>query len=197
MVIDWTKYEGYRDDMTAEEKLALLDNAPPVDPAPVDPAPADPAPAQRKVEPKAGTINKAQYDKLASEYAALKKQMRSRMSEDEVKAEEIRLAQEAMQNELETLRREKTVSTHKAMFLGQGYSEAEADKMAIALTDGDTDELFAGMKRHGAAAEKAMREKILKDTPVPPAGTDPTKLEKDRAETNKLRVAAGLPPLIK
>lgn len=187
MAIDWTKYEGYRDDMTPEEKLALLENAP------ADPAPTEPIKPEPKVDLKPGTISKAQYDKLASDYAALKKRERARMTEDEVKAEEERLAREAMQNELETLRRDKTVSTHKATFLAQGYAEAEADKMAIALTDGDTDELFAGMKRHSIAAEKAMREKILKDTPVPPAGTDPTKAEKEAQDRAAWRKAMELP----
>lgn len=188
MAFDWTKLEGYREDMTADEKLALLDNAP--DPEPeLTPAPA-PAP---KADPKPGYVSKAQFDKTASELAALKKQMRSRMSEDEVKAEEARIANEAMQEELKTLRREKTVSAHKATFLGLGYDEAEADKMAVALTDGETDELFAGMKRRSVVAEKAMREKILKDTPVPPAGTDPNKAEKEASDA-AWRDAMGLPP---
>lgn len=187
MAIDWTKYEGYRDDMTPEEKLALLENAP------ADPAPTEPIKPEPKAKPDSSSVSKALYDKLASEYAALKKRERTRMSEDEIKAEEERLAREAMQNELETLRRDKTVFTHKATFLAQGYAEAEADKMAIALTDGDTDELFAGMKRHSIAAEKAMREKILKDTPVPPAGTDPTKAEKEAQDRAAWRKAMELP----
>lgn len=201
MAFDWTRFEGYRDDMTAEEKLALLDSAPAAEPAPTDPKPA-PTPAApasasaptTKPEQKPGYVSKAQFDKTASELAALKKQMRSRMSEDEVRAEETRIAQEAMQQELETLRREKTVSTHKAMFLGLGYDEVEADKMAVALTDGEADELFAGMKRRSIAAEKAMREKILKDTPVPPAGTDPNKAEKEAKDEAAWRRAMGLPP---
>ena len=47
MAFDWTKIEGYREDMTAEEKLALLDNDPAPDPTPApkpDPPPAPPPP---------------------------------------------------------------------------------------------------------------------------------------------------------
>jgi hypothetical protein len=195
MAIDWTKYEGYREDMTPAEKLALIESEPTTDPAPaVDPAPAGPAPRkpELKVEPKAGYVSKAQFDKTASELAALKKQMRARMSEEEIKAEEARTAHEAMEQELTNLRREKTISGHKATFLSLGYDETEADKMAIALTDGETDELFAGMKRRGITAEKAMREKILKETPVPPAGTDPTNAEKEAKNDAEWRKAWGL-----
>lgn len=195
MAIDWTRYEGYRDDMTADEKLALIESVPPADPTPaVDPVPADPAPKkpELKVEPKAGYVSKAQFDKTASELAALKKQMRARMSEEEIKAEEARTAHEAMEQELNTLRRNNTLSEHKAKFLALGYDETEADKMAIALTDGETDELFAGMKRRGITAEKAMREKILKETPVPPAGTDPTNAEKEAKNDAEWRKAWGL-----
>ena len=188
MAIDWTKYNNYREDMTAEEKLALLESEQPADPAPAEPSKPEP-----KADPKPGYVSKAQFDKTSSELAALKKQLRARMTEEELRAEEARTANEAMQEELKNLRREKTLATHKAAFVTLGYDDAEADKMAVALTDGETDELFAGMKRRGVVAEKAMREKILKDTPVPPAGTDPTKAEKE-ANDAAWRSAMGLPP---
>ena len=39
----------------------------------------------------------------------------------------------------------------------------------------------------------AMREKILKETPVPPAGTDPTNAEKEAKNDAEWRKAWGLP----
>ena len=87
MAFDWNQLEGYKEDMTPEEKIALLENydppAPKNDPAPTpNPAPnPDPTPA-----PKGGaTVSKAQFDKVASELAAVKKQLRGKMTEDEQK----------------------------------------------------------------------------------------------------------------
>ena len=34
MAFDWTTVDGYREDMSADEKLALLDNYEPAQPAP-------------------------------------------------------------------------------------------------------------------------------------------------------------------
>lgn len=197
MPINWTNIEGYRDDMSAEEKLALLENQP--EPAPPEPAGAPREPAKPAKEPKLpdkpGYILKAQYDKLASEYAATKKQLRSRMTEEEMREAERKAADEAKDQELERLRREKTVSGHKASFLSLGYDDKMAAEMAEMLADGDMDGLFAGMKRRSADAEKAMRQKILSETPVPPAGTLPDKDEKEKQAENRRRYAIGLPPL--
>ena len=82
MAFDWTKVEGYREDMSADEKLALLDSyearednpAPPKEDPTHAPTPA-PTPAK-------GMVSKAQFDKVSSELAAVKKQLRGKMSED-------------------------------------------------------------------------------------------------------------------
>ena len=75
MAFDWTKVEGYSEDMTAEQKLELLNNLP-------DPEPANEPEVQI---PKGAMISKAQFDKVSSELASVKKQLRSRMTEDEAK----------------------------------------------------------------------------------------------------------------
>ena len=62
MKIDITKLEGYKDDMTAEEKLALYE-------------------AYEIAEPSyEGYIKKDTFDKTASELAQIKKQMKEKMS---------------------------------------------------------------------------------------------------------------------
>ncbi len=64
MKIDITKIAGYKDGMTAEEKLALLDN----------------------YEPDySGYIRKETFDKTASELAEAKKALKAKMTEDEQK----------------------------------------------------------------------------------------------------------------
>lgn len=194
MAFDWTKVEGYREDMTAEEKLALLENME-TEPQPNnDPEPApnpSPAPAPNH---KDGVISKAQFDKVSKELAAAKRQLRAKMTNDEIEEERRRQEQEDMQLELETLRKEKTVSGHKASFLSQGYDEALADEAANAMADGDMETVFAVMRKHNVTAEKALRAKILKETPVPPAGDNPedAKAKKEAAE---LRASFGLPPV--
>lgn len=165
MAIDWNTVEGYREDMSADEKLALLDNyTPPTD---TKEAPED------KPAPKPGYIPKRDFDKLSSDYAALKKQMRSKMTDDEQREAERQAAIEAQEAELKTLRREKALSTHKASFMGLGLDEALATDAATALTDGEVDDLFGALKRYQTGFEKTLRTKILAETPKPPAGENP------------------------
>lgn len=190
MAFDFSTIEGYREDMSAEEKLALLDNyTPPTDPK-NDPEPKpDPKPA-----PKPGYIPKRDFDKLSSDYAALKKQMRSKMTDDEQREAERQAAIEAQEAELKTLRREKALSTHKASFMGLGLDEALANEAATALTDGEVDDLFGVLKRYQTGYEKALRAKILAETPKPPAGTDPNGEEAKKLDAANLRRYFGLTP---
>ena len=193
MSFDWTKVEGYREDMTAEEKLSLLENMD-TDPNPQpDPEP-DPAPTPSKAPSREGMISKAQFDKVSKELAAAKRQLRAKMTNDEIEEERRRQEQEDMKLELETLRKEKTVSNHKASFLSQGYDEALADEAANAMADGDMETVFAVMRKHSVNAEKALRAKILKETPVPPVGDDPNEA-KAKKEMADLRASFGLPPI--
>lgn len=197
MNIDWTKIDGYREDMTADEKLELLsrykaDNEPASTP---DPAPAhtDDKPVQDKPNPaKSSTVSKALYDKTASELAALKKQIRSRMTEDEQKEADRKANEEAMRAELAELKHEKTISTYKAAYLSLGYDDKLASDAASAMTDGDMDTVFAIMKQHSVTSEKALKAKLLKEMPTPPAGGDP-EAEKQKKQMADLRKIMGLP----
>jgi len=183
MAIDWTKIEGFKEDMTAEEKLALLENQP------------EPEDKQVLPDPKS-YISKARYDQVASELAAAKKELKSRLSEDEQKELERQTRANEMETELNELRREKKLATYKASYLAQGYDEQMAENAALAMADGDTDTLFAIMKQYSSALEKTIKSNLLKDTPRPPAGdTPPTEDEKNKKMINITRVAAGLPPL--
>lgn len=148
---DWTQVSGYREDMTAEEKLALLsaDNALP-----------DPAPS----------VSKTLFDRTSSELAEAKKQLRAKQTEDEAKEAERAAAQAAMEEELQTLRREKTLSAHKASFLALGYDEKLASSAAEALADGKTDAVFAAIGQNLEAVKKAAQTAALDGTARPPAG---------------------------
>lgn len=189
--IDWNAIEGYNENLSAEEKLALLEK----DDSSPAPAPNTPEGNAPQPKPETKVIAKAQFDKVASELAAAKKQLRAKMTEDELRETERQQEQEAIRTELENLRREKTLSGYKASCLALNYDEATADEMAHALADGDMETVFDVMKRQNVTIEKSLRAKILKETPVPPAGNDPNNDAKKLKEMADLRASFGLPPL--
>lgn len=177
MAFDWTKVEGYKEEMTADEKLALLENYE---------APAAPE------EPIGNTVSKAMYDKLASEHAKVKKELRAKQTASEQEESERAEREEATRLELEQLRKEKRLSSYKASYLSQGYDEQLAEEAAAAMVDDDTDALFAVMRKQTVNAEKALRAKIMKETPVPPAGDDPTEEQKKKKQMEERRKYFGL-----
>lgn len=128
MAFDFTKLDGYKPEMTAEEKLALLDKY------------EAPAPDYT------GYIKKDTFDKTASDLAEAKRQLKAKMTEDEQREAE-RLASEAtIKAELESLRREKSISESKAEFLALGYDDALAGSTAEALINGDMKSVFANQR---------------------------------------------------
>lgn len=155
MAFDWTKVPGYKEDMSAEEKLNLLASYEPDD------------------KPPTGYVSKAQFDKAASELAAAKKELRDHMTDEQKKEADRAASQKAMEEELKTLRHEQAVSTHKAKFMSLGYDEQAAQNAALAMVDGNTDAVFAAMKKFGEDSEKNLRAELLKGTPTPPSGDDP------------------------
>jgi hypothetical protein len=201
MAFDWKNVEGYREDMSADEKLALLENYEPATPEPEpEPAPEPaPAPAPEKPAPhtsptpKPGYISKRDYDRVSSELAAAKRQLRSRMSEEEQREAERQDEIAARDEELKSLRRDRTLSMHKASFLGLGLGEDLAAEAAEKLADGDSEGLFDALKRHQTGYEKSLRAKILAETPKPPA-SDPNSEEAKRQDKDNLRRLFGLPP---
>ena len=204
MSFDWTNVEGYREDMSADEKLALLDNyeAPkPTEPEQTTTEPtSEPKPAQKqnteqtppKVAKKPGYVSKQEFDKLASDYAAAKRQLRSKMSEEEAREADRQAEIAAREEELKSLRRDKTLSNHKASFMGLGLGEDLATEAATMLADGDNDGLFDALKRYQLGFEKQLRAKILAETPKPPASTDPNGEEAQKQVMAQRRQYFGL-----
>ena len=165
--MDLTTLEGYTEGMTAEETLELLKNYEPPKPATEE---DNNPPAE---QPVGKVIPKAQFDKLASEYAALKKKHNATLTAEEAAAQEREEANAAMLEELETLRKEKSISGYVASLLSLGLDEAMAGSAATALAEGDVDTLFAELRKYKTGIEKALRAQILKETPTPPAGDNP------------------------
>ena len=163
MKIDITKLEGYRADMTAEEKLALIEK-------------------YEIPEPDySGYVKKEIFDKKAAEAAEWKRKYNSLLSDEERKEAERQEAEAAMKAELEALRKEKAISESKARFLGLGYDEKLATETAKALVEGDMEKVFANQQVHIENIRKTERAAALASEPKPQAGgTKPTAITKEQ-----------------
>ena len=124
-------------------------------------------------------VSKSVFDKKASEAANLSKQLRERMSEDEVAQAKAAENLANIQAELEALRAEKTVSEYATQFMGIGYDEALAKSTATALQKGDMQTMFKNHAKFTADREKALKAELLKNTPTPPAGEGTKTTTKD------------------
>ncbi|HJA69235.1 MAG TPA: hypothetical protein H9664_04365 [Firmicutes bacterium] len=109
--------------------------------------------------------------KSNSEAASYKRQLREKMSSDEIKAKEEAEKQEKLKNDYEELLKRVTISENKAKFLALGYEDSLAEETAEALSGGDFDRLFENQKKHMESIEKRVRADVLRDTPRPAGGS--------------------------
>ena len=132
------------------------------------------------------TDNSAEIDRLKnalnksnSEAADYKKQLREKMSAEELKAKEDAEKMEALIKERDALLREKTIAGHKANYLALGYDEKLANDTAEAMVNGELDKVFANQKKHIESVEKKIRADVLKDTPKPEGGNGSETITKE------------------
>jgi hypothetical protein len=123
---------------------------------------------------------KEALSKSNSEAAGYKKQLREKMSAEEIKAKEDAEKMEALIKERDALLREKTVAGYKAKYLALGYDESLADETAEAMANGETDKVFANHSKHLMAVEKKIRADVLKDTPKPEGGNGSDTMTKEK-----------------
>lgn len=170
MKIDIKTLNGYKDGMTAEELLELIDSTefPDIKEVPV---------AQT---PTGKIVRKEVFDKTAHELAEYKRQLRARMSEEEVREQERNAQIQEMQDRIADYERREKISTNKAKFLENGFSAESAASMAEALADSDFDKVFSGIASYRSQIEKDVKDALLKATPVPDAvGNGPKVVTKD------------------
>lgn len=145
--IDVSQIDGY-ENMTPEQKVeALL--------------------AQDVQGPKGKVISKEIFDKTASELAAMKRQLREKMSEEERVAAEKAQEIDAMKAELEGMKKEKALSESKSEYIALGYSSDLASDTAKALLEGDLKKVFENQKAHQEAIRKSIEAELLKQNPKP------------------------------
>lgn len=159
--IDTTLIEGY-ESMNAEEKLTALEAFEYDD-------------YSSEVQRYKNAATKAN-----GEAATWKKKHNELLSQDELAKQKNAETLEDMKNELETLRKEKTVSGYKAKYLAQGYEEALAAETAEALANGDMDKVFANHQKYIEKHDAALKTDLIKGTPKPPAGHDVTSVNYEK-----------------
>jgi hypothetical protein len=133
------------------------------------------------------TDNTAEIDRLKnalsksnSEAAEYRKQLREKMSAEELKAKEDAEKIEELIKERDALLREKTIAGHKAKYLALGYDEKLASDTAEAMVNGELDKVFANQKKHIETVEKKIRADVLKETPKPEGGNGSDTMTKEK-----------------
>lgn len=150
MKIDVTQIDGYSD-MTAEEKLAVLE-----------------AYEMEVPEPDySGYVKKETFDKTASELSSTKKELKQRMSEDEISKEEEARARAELEEKYNELLMKTTISENKAKLIEIGYEGKLAESTAKAMAEGNLDEVISAHKKHLESFEKKIKADLLKSTPKP------------------------------
>ena len=106
---------------------------------------------------------KAAVSKSNSEAAELKKQLRTKMTEDEVAKLKDAEDREKLQSDYNALLKKVTISENKAKLLGIGYDDKLADETAEAMANGELEKVFTNQKKHMENLEKKIRADVLKE----------------------------------
>lgn len=140
------------------------------------------------------TIDKALYDKLASDYSALKKQYNAKLSDEE----KFKLDEEARLQEVEALKKENQEFRLKTALSKGGYDDEFIEKATKLITNGKMTEFIGELNTYiqgvKANTEKSVKETLLKNNPQPaPQENNTPKTLKDymsaegMAELNRLK----------
>ena len=152
MKFDITKVPGYAAEMSAEDKLKLIEGF--------------------EID-LSGYVLKSVSDKNASEAAEYKKKYNATLTEQERREAELAEINKQRDAELVQLRRERAIDQQTAKYLSLGFEAELAAATAVASVDGNTDTVFANMTKHQQDREAKLRAELLKSTPTPPSGDAP------------------------
>jgi len=176
MKVDVSKIAGY-ESMSVEDKLKALEGFE------FD----DPKPATND-----GEIQKLKeaLSKSNSEAASWKRQLHEKMTEAEKAEAERKEQQQKIEEELATLRMDKTVATLEKAYLAAGYSAELAAASAKAQATGDTETVLKNQLAFIADTKKNLEAAALNKQPhlsvgTPPAGQPQTVEDKIVADAMK------------
>ena len=178
MKIDTSKITGYAE-MTAEEKLKALEEY-------EIETPKDNGDEVTKL--------KTALSKANSDAAEWKRQFREKQTEQERAEAERAEREKAVEDELRTLRRDKTVSGYVAQCLALGYDKDLALRAAEAMADGDAASILACQQDFLESKQKEIEAAALNKQPTLTSGAPPTAQQAEQDAENKLRLHFGLPP---
>ena len=181
MKFDATKITGF-EGMSAEEQVkALLDFEFDI------PVPKDNSEEINKLKTALSTAN--------SQAAEYKRALREKQSEAE-RAEAERSEREAkVEEELRTLRRDKTVSGYVANCLALGYTQDLALRAAEAMADNNAAEIMKCQQEFLDAKTKEIEANALNRQPTLTSGAPPTAKTAEAQALNDMRKAWGLKPI--
>ena len=180
MRIDTAKIENY-ETMSAEDKLKALEEYEFETPAPK--------------ENDEVTKLKAALSRANSESAEWKRQFREKQTEAERAEAERKEHEAAVEDELRTLRRDKSVSGYVAQYLALGYTQELALKAAEATADNDAATIMSCQQEYIEAKTKELEAAALNKQPSITPGAPPTAKDADKDAINKTRGYFGLPPI--
>ena len=181
MRIDTAKIEGYAE-MSAEDKLKALEEFEIETSTPKD-------------DSEEVTRLKAALSKSNSECAEWKHKYRETQTEAERAEAERAEREKAVEDELRTLRRDKTVSGYQAQCLSLGYEKDLALRAAEAMADNDAAAILACQQEFLENKKKELEAAALNKQPTITPGSPPTAQSADLDAYNKQRKAWGLPPV--
>ena len=180
MKIDVSKVENYAA-MTADEQVAFFE------------AYEMPDAPQANDEEKSKL--KEALSRANAEAASWKKQLREKQTEQERAEAERAERERAVEDELRTLRRDKTVSGYVAQYLALGYAKELALKAAEATADNDAATIMSCQQEYLEAKTKELEAAALNKQPTITSGSPPTAQQADKDALNKTRSYFGLPPI--
>ena len=178
MKIDTAKIENYAE-MTAEEKLAALE------------AYEFEAPAPK--EPEDVARLKAALSNANSEAKKWKDELRAKQTEAERAEAERKEHEQEVENELRSLRRDKTISGYVAQCLALGYDKDLALRAAEAMADNDAAAIMVCQQEFLEAKQKELEAAALNKQPTLTPGAPPTAKQAEEETANKIRQHFGLP----
>jgi hypothetical protein len=174
-----TRIEGYAD-MTAEEKLKALEEL-------EIEAPKDNSDEVTKLKTALSNAN--------SDAAKWKAALREKQTEAERAEAERAEREKAVEDELRTLRRDKTVSVYVAQCLALGYDKDLALRAAEAMADNDAAAIMACQQDFLEAKQRELEAAALNKQPTLTPGAPPTAKQAEVEAQNKMRYYMGLPPI--
>ena len=181
MKIDTSKINGYAE-MTAEDKLKALEEY-----EFETPAPKDESEEVKKLKTALSNAN--------SQAADWKRQFREKQTEAERAEAERKEREQAIEDELRTLRRDKTVSGFVANCLALGYNKDLALRAAEAMADNNAAEIMNCQQEFLEEKQKELEAAALNKQPSLTSGAPPTSQTAEKEAMNKTRSYFGLPPI--